>query len=109
MRAGGGRTAAADEAKENQTKRGQKTAFTVSIEARHGVTTGISAAYCAQTVRWWRSPPGGPGPEDLATPGHIFPLPAREGGVLVRAGHTEAAVDIARLAGLKPAGVCARS
>jgi 3,4-dihydroxy 2-butanone 4-phosphate synthase/GTP cyclohydrolase II len=80
-----------------------ETAFTVSIEAREGVTTGISAHDRARTVAVaidQRS-----GPQDIATPGHIFPLRARDGGVLVRAGHTEAAVDIARLAGLSPAGV----
>jgi 3,4-dihydroxy 2-butanone 4-phosphate synthase / GTP cyclohydrolase II len=80
-----------------------ETAFTVSIEAREGVTTGISAHDRARTVAVaidQRS-----GAADIATPGHIFPLRARDGGVLVRAGHTEAAVDIARLAGLSPAGV----
>jgi 3,4-dihydroxy 2-butanone 4-phosphate synthase/GTP cyclohydrolase II len=79
------------------------TAFTVSIEAREGVTTGISAADRARTVAVAIDPAKGRG--DLATPGHIFPLLARDGGVLVRAGHTEAAVDIARLAGLNPSGV----
>jgi 3,4-dihydroxy 2-butanone 4-phosphate synthase / GTP cyclohydrolase II len=80
-----------------------QTAFTVSIEAREGITTGISAADRARTVRVAIDPKATRA--DLATPGHIFPLLAREGGVLVRAGHTEAAVDIARLAGLNPSGV----
>ena len=79
------------------------TAFTVSIEAREGVTTGISAADRARTVAVAIDP--AKGRDDLVSPGHIFPLMARDGGVLVRAGHTEAAVDIARLAGLEPAGV----
>jgi 3,4-dihydroxy 2-butanone 4-phosphate synthase/GTP cyclohydrolase II len=79
------------------------TPFTVSIEARHGVTTGISAADRATTIAVAINPQMTS--KDIVTPGHIFPLEAREGGVLVRAGHTEAAVDIARLAGLKPAGV----
>ena len=79
------------------------TAFTTSIEARHGITTGISAADRARTVEVAIDPESGPA--EIATPGHVFPLLAREGGVLVRAGHTEAAVDIARLAGLAPAGV----
>jgi 3,4-dihydroxy 2-butanone 4-phosphate synthase/GTP cyclohydrolase II len=80
-----------------------ETAFTVSIEAREGVTTGISAADRARTVAVAIDPRSGP--QDIATPGHVFPLRAREGGVLVRAGHTEAAVDIPRLAGLNAAGV----
>jgi 3,4-dihydroxy 2-butanone 4-phosphate synthase / GTP cyclohydrolase II len=80
-----------------------ETAFTVSIEAREGITTGISAHDRARTVAVAIDPRSGP--QEIATPGHIFPLRAREGGVLVRAGHTEAAVDIARLAGLNPAGV----
>ena len=80
-----------------------ETAFTISIEAREGVTTGISAADRAHTVRTAIDPTKGAA--DIATPGHVFPLRAREGGVLVRAGHTEAAVDIARLAGLNPSGV----
>ncbi len=80
-----------------------QTAFTVSIEAREGVTTGISAADRAHTVAVAINP--GRGRDDIVTPGHIFPLVAREGGTLIRAGHTEAAVDIARLAGLVPAGV----
>ena len=80
-----------------------QTAFTVSIEAREGVTTGISAADRARTVSVAIDPSCGP--QDLVTPGHVFPLMARDGGVLERTGHTEAAVDIARLAGLHPAGV----
>jgi 3,4-dihydroxy 2-butanone 4-phosphate synthase / GTP cyclohydrolase II len=80
-----------------------ETAFTVSIEAREGVETGISAADRARTVAVAIDPNAKP--SDLATPGHVFPLRARDGGVLVRAGHTEAATDIARLAGHKPAGV----
>lgn len=80
-----------------------QTAFTVSIEARDGVTTGISAADRARTVQVAIDP--SKGPEHIVTPGHVFPLMARDGGVLVRAGHTEAAVDLARLAGLTPAGV----
>src|SRR5690606_36124887 len=80
-----------------------ETAFTVSIEAREGVTTGISAHDHARTVSVAIDPRSGP--QVIATPGHIFPLRAREGGVLVRAGHTEAAVDISRLARLNPSGV----
>jgi 3,4-dihydroxy 2-butanone 4-phosphate synthase/GTP cyclohydrolase II len=80
-----------------------ETAFTVSIEAREGVTTGISAHDRAMTVAVAIDPRSGP--HDIATPGHVFPLRARAGGVLVRAGHTEAAVDISRLAGLNPSGV----
>ncbi|MEX0970660.1 MAG: 3,4-dihydroxy-2-butanone-4-phosphate synthase [Paracoccaceae bacterium] len=80
-----------------------ETAFTVSIEAREGVTTGISAHDRARTVAVAIDPDSHP--QDIATPGHVFPLRSREGGVLVRAGHTEAATDIARLAGLTPAGV----
>ena len=80
-----------------------ETAFTMSIEAREGVTTGISAHDRAHTIAVAIDPTKGAA--DIATPGHIFPLRAREGGVLVRAGHTEAAVDISRLAGLNPAGV----
>lgn len=79
------------------------TAFTVSIEAREGVTTGISAADRARTVQ--AAVAFDTRPEDLARPGHIFPLRARDGGVLVRPGQTEASVDIARIAGLNPAGV----
>ena len=80
-----------------------ETAFTVSIEAREGVTTGISAADRARTVSVAIDPTRHA--QDIVTPGHVFPLMARDGGVLVRAGHTEAAVDIARLAGLNPSGV----
>ncbi len=80
-----------------------ETAFTVSIEAREGVTTGISAPDRARTVAVAIDPARGA--EDIVTPGHVFPLIARDGGVLVRAGHTEAAVDLARLAGLNPSGV----
>lgn len=80
-----------------------ETAFTVSIEAREGVTTGISAADRARTVSV--AIDSSRGEEDITTPGHVFPLVARDGGVLVRAGHTEAAVDISRLAGLNPSGV----
>jgi len=79
------------------------TAFTVSIEAKNKVTTGISAFDRAQTIKTALDPNTEAG--DLAQPGHIFPIRAREGGVLVRAGHTEAIVDLARLAGLYPAGV----
>jgi 3,4-dihydroxy 2-butanone 4-phosphate synthase/GTP cyclohydrolase II len=79
------------------------TAFCVPVEAKHGTTTGISAADRARTVLAAIDPRTEPG--DLARPGHMFPLRAREGGVLVRAGQTEAAVDLARLAGLYPAGV----
>jgi 3,4-dihydroxy 2-butanone 4-phosphate synthase/GTP cyclohydrolase II len=80
-----------------------ETAFTVSIEAREGVTTGISAADRARTIAVAINPELGR--EDIVTPGHVFPLMARDGGTLIRAGHTEAAVDISRLAGLIPAGV----
>jgi 3,4-dihydroxy 2-butanone 4-phosphate synthase/GTP cyclohydrolase II len=79
------------------------TAFTVSIEAKHGVTTGISAKDRAETIKAVINPETKP--SDIARPGHIFPLRAREGGVLVRAGHTEAIVDLAKMAGLYPAGV----
>ena len=79
------------------------TAFTVSIEAREGVTTGISAADRARTIAVAIDPNSRR--TDIVSPGHVFPLTAREGGVLVRAGHTEAAVDVARLAGLNPSGV----
>lgn len=79
------------------------TAFCESIEAREGITTGISAFDRAHTIRVAVDPASRP--SDLARPGHVFPLRAREGGVLVRAGQTEAAVDLARLAGLRPAGV----
>ncbi|MGR3377359.1 3,4-dihydroxy-2-butanone-4-phosphate synthase [Salipiger abyssi] len=80
-----------------------ETAFTTSIEAREGVTTGISAADRAKTVAV--AIDAAKGAQDIATPGHVFPLRAKSGGVLVRAGHTEAAVDVSRLAGLNPAGV----
>jgi 3,4-dihydroxy 2-butanone 4-phosphate synthase/GTP cyclohydrolase II len=80
-----------------------QTAFTVSIEARHGVTTGISAHDRAHTIAVAINSESGR--DDIVTPGHVFPLVAREGGTLIRAGHTEAAVDIARLAGLNPSGV----
>ena len=80
-----------------------ETAFTTSIEAREGVTTGISAGDRARTVSV--AIDAARGRDDIVTPGHIFPLVARDGGVLVRAGHTEAAVDISRLAGLNPSGV----
>jgi 3,4-dihydroxy 2-butanone 4-phosphate synthase/GTP cyclohydrolase II len=79
------------------------TAFTVSIEAREGVTTGISASDRARTISVAIDPTKGN--DDIASPGHVFPLQAQDGGVLVRAGHTEAAVDIARLAGLNPSGI----
>jgi 3,4-dihydroxy 2-butanone 4-phosphate synthase/GTP cyclohydrolase II len=88
-------------ARENGTRHG--TAFTTSIEAKEGVSTGISAADRARTVSV--AIDASKGPEHIVSPGHVFPLVAQEGGVLVRAGHTEAAVDIARLAGLVPAGV----
>ena len=80
-----------------------ETAFTVSIEAREGVTTGISAADRARTISV--AIDGSKGRDDIVTPGHVFPLVAKNGGVLVRTGHTEAAVDVARLAGLNPSGV----
>jgi 3,4-dihydroxy 2-butanone 4-phosphate synthase/GTP cyclohydrolase II len=79
------------------------TNFTVSIEAAEGVTTGISAYDRAHTIRTAVRPDAQP--RDLAQPGHIFPLAAQPGGVLSRAGHTEAAADLAMLAGLEPAGV----
>ncbi len=88
-------------ARENKER--HQTAFTVSIEAREGVTTGISAADRARTVS--TAIDAAKSHEDIISPGHIFPLIAREGGVLVRAGHTEASVDLARLAGLNPSGV----
>jgi len=80
------------------------TAFTISVEAKYGTSTGISAADRATTVKAIIDPKTKP--EDIAMPGHMFPLRARDGGVLVRAGQTEATVDLARLAGLYPAGVC---
>ena len=79
------------------------TPFSVSVEAREGTTTGISAADRARTVQVMVDPDSRP--EDILMPGHLFPLRAREGGVLVRAGQTEATVDLARMAGLRPAGV----
>src|SRR3970040_328107 len=79
------------------------TAFTVSIDAAEGISTGISAADRAHTIQLTIADDAAP--EDLVTPGHIFPLRAKKGGVLVRAGQTEGSVDLARLAGLKPAGV----
>jgi 3,4-dihydroxy 2-butanone 4-phosphate synthase / GTP cyclohydrolase II len=82
---------------------GHGTAFTVSIEAREGVTTGISAHDRAHTIAVAIDPTKGP--DDIVSPGHVFPLVAKDGGVLIRAGHTEAAVDISRMAGLVPAGV----
>ncbi|MBA3303721.1 MAG: bifunctional 3,4-dihydroxy-2-butanone-4-phosphate synthase/GTP cyclohydrolase II [Actinomycetota bacterium] len=81
----------------------QRTAFTVSVDVRHGTTTGISAADRAATIQALIDP--ATNPRDLARPGHIFPLRYRHGGVLKRAGHTEAAVDLARMSGLYPAGV----
>jgi 3,4-dihydroxy 2-butanone 4-phosphate synthase/GTP cyclohydrolase II len=89
------------EVSDNSSRR--ETAMCVSIDAKHGSSTGVSAADRALTVRTAISPSSTPG--DLARPGHVFPLRARSGGVLVRAGHTEAAVDLARIAGLPPAGV----
>jgi 3,4-dihydroxy 2-butanone 4-phosphate synthase / GTP cyclohydrolase II len=80
------------------------TAFTVSVEAKYGTTTGISAADRACTVQTLVNPKTKP--EEIAMPGHMFPLRARDGGVLVRTGQTEATVDLARMAGFKPAGVC---
>jgi 3,4-dihydroxy 2-butanone 4-phosphate synthase/GTP cyclohydrolase II len=88
-------------AREN--RESMKTAFTVSIEAKEGVTTGISAHDRAHTIAVAIDPTKGDA--DIVSPGHVFPLVAREGGVLVRAGHTEASVDIARLAGLHPSAV----
>ncbi len=88
-------------AQRNESRHG--TAFTVSIEARQGISTGISVADRARTVAVAIDPDSDG--TDIATPGHIFPLRARDGGVLVRAGHTEAAVDVARMSGLLPAGV----
>lgn len=88
----------------SQNNRAQySTAFTISIEAREGVTTGISAADRARTIAV--AVDSNKGATDIVTPGHIFPLQAKDGGVLVRAGHTEAAVDVSRLAGLNPSGV----
>jgi 3,4-dihydroxy 2-butanone 4-phosphate synthase / GTP cyclohydrolase II len=81
------------------------TAFTVSVDVRHGLTTGISAEERTQTVRALANPNSGPA--DFARPGHVFPLIAKDGGVLMRSGHTEACVDLCRLAGLPPVGVLA--
>ncbi len=89
----------------NENTEGQRTAFTISVDARHGTTTGISAADRCTTVHALID--ASTGPADLARPGHIFPLRYREGGVLKRAGHTEAGVDLARMAGCFPAGVLA--
>jgi 3,4-dihydroxy 2-butanone 4-phosphate synthase/GTP cyclohydrolase II len=88
-------------ASRNQTRMG--TAFTISIEAKEGISTGISAADRARTIAV--AIDASKGPDDIVSPGHVFPLSAREGGVLVRAGHTEASVDIARAAGLNPSAV----
>ncbi len=86
-----------------QNRSPRQTAFTVSIEAREGVTTGISAADRAQTIRVASDPTKGA--KDLVSPGHVFPLRAMEGGVLVRAGHTEGSIDLLKMAGLRPAAV----
>src|SRR5436190_8131484 len=80
-----------------------KTDFQISVDAAHGITTGISAADRAETIRIMADPTAVP--EDLVQPGHVFPLRARPGGVLQRAGHTEAAVDLVKLAGCRPIGV----
>jgi 3,4-dihydroxy 2-butanone 4-phosphate synthase/GTP cyclohydrolase II len=82
-----------------------QTAFTVSVDYRYGLTTGISAEERTSTIRSLAN--RNAGPEDFVRPGHIFPLIAREGGVLIRSGHTEAAVDLCRLAGVEPVGVLA--
>ena len=89
------------EVSDNSSRR--ETAFCVSIDARAGTSTGVSAADRAHTVKVAIDP--NTKPKDLARPGHVFPLRGRPGGVLVRAGHTEAAVDLARMAGMEPAGV----
>src|SRR5438874_7811577 len=78
------------------------TAFTVSVDVRHGLTTGISAEERTQTVRALANPNSGPA--DFARPGHVFPLVAKDGGVLMRSGHTEACIDLCRIAGLPPVG-----
>ena len=88
---------------EQRNREGQKTAFTISVDAAEGISTGISAADRALTIRLLADP--AVGPEVFVKPGHVFPLQARPGGVLRRAGHTEAALDLARLAGLAAAGV----
>ncbi|HEX8074200.1 MAG TPA: 3,4-dihydroxy-2-butanone-4-phosphate synthase [Thermoleophilaceae bacterium] len=89
----------------SQNTESKRTAFTVSVDARNGTTTGVSAEDRACTVRALADP--GTGAEDFLKPGHIFPLRYREGGVLKRAGHTEAAIDLARMAGLRPSGILA--
>src|SRR5690348_7689909 len=81
------------------------TAFTITVDVRHGLTTGISAEERTNTVRALAN--GNSGPNDFVRPGHVFPLIAKEGGVLMRSGHTEACVDLCRLAGLPPVGVLA--
>jgi 3,4-dihydroxy 2-butanone 4-phosphate synthase/GTP cyclohydrolase II len=86
-----------------QNRESFRTDFQVSVDAAHGVTTGISAADRAKTIRIMADPTAVP--EDLVQPGHVFPLRARPGGVLQRAGHTEAAVDLATQAGCRPIGV----
>src|SRR5437870_10351344 len=86
-----------------QNREAQRTDFTVSVDAARGVTTGISAYDRATTILAIANPHSSP--DDLTQPGHVFPLRAKDGGVLRRAGHTEAAVDLARMAGLQPAGV----
>jgi 3,4-dihydroxy 2-butanone 4-phosphate synthase/GTP cyclohydrolase II len=88
-----------------QNQERMRTAYTISVDAARGVTTGISAADRAHTIQLLANPKTQP--DDLVRPGHVFPLRYREGGVLRRAGHTEAAIDLARLAGLRPAGVIA--
>ncbi|HDM8153695.1 TPA: 3,4-dihydroxy-2-butanone-4-phosphate synthase [Vibrio harveyi] len=80
-----------------------QTAFTVSIEAKHGVTTGVSAADRVTTIKTAANPNAKP--DDLARPGHVFPLRARPGGVMIRRGHTEGTIDLMQMAGLQPAGV----
>jgi 3,4-dihydroxy 2-butanone 4-phosphate synthase/GTP cyclohydrolase II len=87
----------------NSSQDHMRTAFTLSVDARFGVTTGISAADRARTIEILADPARGP--QELVTPGHVFPLKAKKGGVLVRAGHTEGAIDLCRLAGLELAGV----
>src|SRR5438477_4566865 len=86
-----------------QNRKMYRTDFTVSVDAARGVTTGISAFDCATTILAVANPKSSP--DDLVQPGHVFPLRAKDGGVLRRAGHTEAAIDLAQLAGLQPAGV----
>jgi 3,4-dihydroxy 2-butanone 4-phosphate synthase/GTP cyclohydrolase II len=88
-----------------QNNEAMRTAYTISVDAKTGVSTGISAADRARTIRLLADPDTQA--EDLVRPGHVFPLRYREGGVLRRAGHTEATIDLARLAGLRPAGVLA--